>query len=321
MANNAPSITPTSIGRLQLFTGGGAAGPPADATGGCGGYFGGRTAVLFRIPPALADRSRAVLPRVQRMRRASSVSVRLGVAVVEVVGEPEPVDSQAFVDSLQGVDRCRLWNPWRRNRLRGDGSLRRWSRRLRRPRGDGWWRRRRGSRRCDWRRCRRLGGAVNCPDDINFGCFNSGGCLSSESGAGPSNGERCGGPLAGTTGRGDKRTVGASGFAGVGGGMGGGPGGPRIGEGGFIVGGTASRAVEESEERPAACKPAEPRRRLLLDFRPAIHQVLLDIADDQLHFEIVGMLPGDIVQPVKDRLQIFQIGDPLDLLVQTFQLI
>jgi hypothetical protein len=82
-----------------------------------------------------------------------------------------------------------------------------------------------------------FGGAVNCPDDINFGCFNSGGCFSSESGAGPSNGERCGGPLAGTTGRGDKRTVGASGFAGVGGGMGGGPGGPLIGEGGFIVGG------------------------------------------------------------------------------------
>jgi hypothetical protein len=49
--------------------------------------------------------------------------------------------------------------------------------------------------------------------------------------------------------------------------------------------------------------------------------VLLDIADDQLYFEIVRMRPGDIVQPKKDRLQIFEVGYPLDLLVETLQLI
>jgi hypothetical protein len=58
-----------------------------------------RKAVLLLIQPVLADLSRAVLPRVQKTRPASSVSVRLAVAVVEVVGEPGPVDSSAPVDS------------------------------------------------------------------------------------------------------------------------------------------------------------------------------------------------------------------------------
>jgi hypothetical protein len=49
--------------------------------------------------------------------------------------------------------------------------------------------------------------------------------------------------------------------------------------------------------------------------------VLFDIPDHKLHFEIVGMLLGDLVQPVKNRLQTRQIGDIFDLPVQIFQLI
>jgi hypothetical protein len=33
------------------------------------------------------------------------------------------------------------------------------------------------------------------------------------------------------------------------------------------------------------------------------------------------MRSGDIVQPEKDRLQVLEVGYPLDLLVQTFQFI
>jgi hypothetical protein len=49
--------------------------------------------------------------------------------------------------------------------------------------------------------------------------------------------------------------------------------------------------------------------------------VLLDVADHQLYFEIVGIRLGDFVQPEKDRLQILQHGHPVDLLVQILQLI
>ena len=41
--------------------------------------------------------------------------------------------------------------------------------------------------------------------------------------------------------------------------------------------------------------------------------MLLDIADHQLHFEIVGVLLGDFVQPVKNRLQPRQFSHMLDL--------
>jgi hypothetical protein len=44
--------------------------------------------------------------------------------------------------------------------------------------------------------------------------------------------------------------------------------------------------------------------------------VLLDIADHQLYFEIVRVLPRDIVQPEENRLQILQLSHQLDLLVQ-----
>jgi hypothetical protein len=47
--------------------------------------------------------------------------------------------------------------------------------------------------------------------------------------------------------------------------------------------------------------------------------VLLDIADHQLHFEIAGVLLGDFVQAIEDRLQGRQIGYQVDLTVQVFQ--
>lgn len=45
--------------------------------------------------------------------------------------------------------------------------------------------------------------------------------------------------------------------------------------------------------------------------------MLLDVAHHQLHFEIVRMLPGDVVQPEEDRLQVLQLGHAFDLLIET----
>ncbi len=47
--------------------------------------------------------------------------------------------------------------------------------------------------------------------------------------------------------------------------------------------------------------------------------MLLDVADHQLHFEIVGVLLGDLVKPVIDWLQALQTGHKAYLLVQTLQ--
>jgi hypothetical protein len=47
--------------------------------------------------------------------------------------------------------------------------------------------------------------------------------------------------------------------------------------------------------------------------------MLLDIAHYQLHFEIVGVLLGDFVEPVIDWLQSLQAGHKAHLLVQTLQ--
>jgi hypothetical protein len=46
--------------------------------------------------------------------------------------------------------------------------------------------------------------------------------------------------------------------------------------------------------------------------------VLLDVADYQLDFKIVGALLGNLVQPVKNRFQLGQFGHTVDLLVQAF---
>jgi hypothetical protein len=45
--------------------------------------------------------------------------------------------------------------------------------------------------------------------------------------------------------------------------------------------------------------------------------MLLDVADYELHFEIVGVLLSDLVEPVIDWLQALQTGHKADLLVQT----
>jgi len=42
---------------------------------------------------------------------------------------------------------------------------------------------------------------------------------------------------------------------------------------------------------------------LLFQLSAAIHQVLLNVPDHQLHLEVSRILFGDLVQPVKDRLQ------------------
>ena len=47
--------------------------------------------------------------------------------------------------------------------------------------------------------------------------------------------------------------------------------------------------------------------------------MLLDVADHQLHFEIVRILLGDFVEPVIDRLQSIQASYQADLLVQSLQ--
>jgi hypothetical protein len=49
--------------------------------------------------------------------------------------------------------------------------------------------------------------------------------------------------------------------------------------------------------------------------------VLLQVACDQLDFEIVGMLLCDLVDARKNRLQIIQVGHQFDLLIQLFQLV
>jgi hypothetical protein len=49
--------------------------------------------------------------------------------------------------------------------------------------------------------------------------------------------------------------------------------------------------------------------------------MLLDVAYNQLNFEVIDVGFGDFVQPKKDRLEIRKIGYPIDLLVQAFQLI
>ena len=47
--------------------------------------------------------------------------------------------------------------------------------------------------------------------------------------------------------------------------------------------------------------------------------MLLDVADHQLHFEIVGVLLRDLVEPVIDWLQALQAGHKAHLLVKTLQ--
>jgi hypothetical protein len=58
-----------------------------------------------------------------------------------------------------------------------------------------------------------------------------------------------------------------------------------------------------------------------LDPRAAIHQMLFDVARDELHFEVVRGLSGDLVHAREYRLQTIQIRHPLDLLIQSLQLI
>jgi hypothetical protein len=47
--------------------------------------------------------------------------------------------------------------------------------------------------------------------------------------------------------------------------------------------------------------------------------MLLDVANHQLHLEIVRVLLGDLVQPVIDWLQSLQAGHQAHLLVKTLQ--
>ena len=47
--------------------------------------------------------------------------------------------------------------------------------------------------------------------------------------------------------------------------------------------------------------------------------MLLNIADYQLHFEIVGVMSCDLVEPVINWLKALQTGHEADLLVQTLQ--
>jgi hypothetical protein len=49
--------------------------------------------------------------------------------------------------------------------------------------------------------------------------------------------------------------------------------------------------------------------------------MLLDIAGNQLHLEIVGILLGNFVDTRKDRLQIVQVGNAFHLLIQAVQLV
>jgi hypothetical protein len=49
--------------------------------------------------------------------------------------------------------------------------------------------------------------------------------------------------------------------------------------------------------------------------------VPLDVAGHQLHFEIVAVLLGELVDARKNRLQRIQVGHLFDLLIQTLQLI
>jgi hypothetical protein len=49
--------------------------------------------------------------------------------------------------------------------------------------------------------------------------------------------------------------------------------------------------------------------------------VLLDVADHELNFEVVGIRLCDLVQPKENWLETRQARYLIDLLVQTFQLI
>ena len=60
---------------------------------------------------------------------------------------------------------------------------------------------------------------------------------------------------------------------------------------------------------------------LLLQRRAVSDQVLLDIAHRQLHVEIAGMLPRNLIQSVEDRFERFQVGNQIDLPVQVLHFI
>ena len=62
------------------------------------------------------------------------------------------------------------------------------------------------------------------------------------------------------------------------------------------------------------------RGRRLLQELPAIDHPLLDLGDRHLNFEVPGMLPRDLIQSKKDRLQAVQFVDVIDTAIQYFQL-
>ena len=47
--------------------------------------------------------------------------------------------------------------------------------------------------------------------------------------------------------------------------------------------------------------------------------MLFDVADHELHFEIVGVLLRDFVEPVVNRLQTLEAGHKVDLLIEALQ--
>ncbi len=49
--------------------------------------------------------------------------------------------------------------------------------------------------------------------------------------------------------------------------------------------------------------------------------MLLDVAHHELDLEVVGVRFGEFVQPKENRFETREIGYPIDLLVQAFQLI
>jgi hypothetical protein len=59
----------------------------------------------------------------------------------------------------------------------------------------------------------------------------------------------------------------------------------------------------------------------LLEKSSALDQALFDFADRNLHFEVARMQASQLIGPVKNRLEPFDVGTPFHLLIKQLQFV